>query len=123
MVGIIFRKILPTRNLFSIGRTERHCVNLRDSTITQTNNIIEKFKRHNLFDIRGAAVSCSSVPYRLGGVRLGSGMTGKLGRAWHRCMDWCMGIIEGTFDKLHYLLNVGLNHVNVVITPYNVPYY
>ena len=29
-----------------------------------------------------ATVSCSAVGYMLGGVKLGSGMTGKLGRAW-----------------------------------------
>ena len=33
-----------------------------------------------------AAVSCSPDVYRLGGVGFGSGTTGKLGRAWHRCM-------------------------------------
>ena len=37
--------------------------------------------------IRPAAVSCSPDAYRLGGVKIWSGMTGKLGRAWH----WCMG--------------------------------
>ena len=31
---------------------------------------------------RKAAVSCSPDAYRLGGVGLGSGMMGKLGRAW-----------------------------------------
>ena len=29
-----------------------------------------------------AAVKCGPVPYSLAGVRLGSGMMGKLGRAW-----------------------------------------
>ena len=33
-----------------------------------------------------AAVSCSPVMARLGGVGLGSGTTGNLGRAWHQCM-------------------------------------
>ena len=28
-----------------------------------------------------AAVSCSAIPYRLGGVIIGLGLTGKLGRA------------------------------------------
>ena len=36
---------------------------------------------------RLAAVSCCAVPYRLGGVRLGLGLTGKLGRAWGGA--WC----------------------------------
>ena len=38
----------------------------------------------------GAAVSCSAVGYRLGGVKLGIWLTGKPCRAlvvtWHRCM-------------------------------------
>ena len=40
-----------------------------------------------------AAVSCSSDAYWLGGVKMLSGTTGKLGRAWHRCMGgaWCGG--------------------------------
>ena len=40
-----------------------------------------------------AAVSCSSNGYRLGGVKMWSGTTGKLSRAWHRCMGgaWVPG--------------------------------
>ena len=34
-----------------------------------------------------AAVSCSPTGPGLGGVKIGSGMTGKPCRAWH----WCMG--------------------------------
>ena len=36
-----------------------------------------------------AAESCSLVPYRLGGVRFGFGLTGKLGCAWVGA--WCLG--------------------------------
>ena len=32
--------------------------------------------------LQQAAVSCSPVPYRLGGVGLWSGLTGKVGSAW-----------------------------------------
>ena len=35
-----------------------------------------------MFQVNTAAVSCSANAYRLGGVGLGSGMMGKLGRAW-----------------------------------------
>ena len=57
-----------------------------------------------------AAVSCSSVPYGLGGVKIVSGTTGKLGCASHRCMGgawhfgwaswavqgaWCMASVHG----------------------------
>ena len=31
---------------------------------------------------RPAAVSCSHILYRLGGVKMGLGLMGKLGRAW-----------------------------------------
>ena len=50
-----------------------------------------------------AAVSCSPVPYRLGGVGFGFWLTGKLGRAWvgawhgvwvHGCMAR-QGVING----------------------------
>ena len=45
------------------------------------------------FDQGKAAVSCSSSAYRLGGVGFGIWLTGKLGRAWHRCMGgaWVHG--------------------------------
>ena len=44
-----------------------------------------------------AAVSCSTSGYRLGGVKMGLGLTGKPGRAWvgvwvgHGILAWCMG--------------------------------
>ena len=38
-----------------------------------------------------AEVSCSPDAYRLGGVKLGFWLTGKLGRAWHRCMAFLAG--------------------------------
>ena len=38
-----------------------------------------------------AAVSCSPNGYRLGGVKFGFWLTGKLGRAWHRCMAFLVG--------------------------------
>ena len=42
-----------------------------------------------------AAVSCSPDAYRLGGAGFGFGMTGKLGRAWCRCMGgaWVHGYL------------------------------
>ena len=55
-----------------------------------------------------AAVSCSPVPYRLGGVGFGLWLMGKLGRAWHRCMGgvWVHGslmvIFETKIPKLFY---------------------
>ena len=38
-----------------------------------------------------AAVSCSLNTPRSGGVKMGLGLTGKLGYAWHLCTAWCMG--------------------------------
>ena len=52
------------------------------------------FKRKLLyarFVVALAAVSCSSVGYRLGGVGFVFGMTGKLGLAWHGCMGGAWG--------------------------------
>ena len=38
-----------------------------------------------------AAVSCSPITPRLGGVKMGIWLMGKLGRAWHRCMAFLAG--------------------------------
>ena len=43
---------------------------------------------------RVAAVLCSSVPYRLGGVGLVLGSMCKLGRAW-MLHGWCMVVVQG----------------------------
>ena len=45
--------------------------------------------------INTAAVSCSADGPVLGGVKMGLGETGKLGRAWcmGRCMAWCMFMV------------------------------
>ena len=37
-----------------------------------------------------AAISCSPTGPWLGVVGFGFWLTGKLGRAWYRCMVWCM---------------------------------
>ena len=44
-----------------------------------------------------AAVSCSSVAYRLPAMGFGIWLTGKVGRAWHRCMGgaWVHGSLVG----------------------------
>ena len=64
-----------------------------------------------------AAVSCSSVPNRLGGVKIGLGLTGKLGRAWvgawvvvYGCMGGCMVVlilVGGVLNVVLYHLDVG----------------
>ena len=41
-----------------------------------------------------AAVSCSSTGCRLGGVKLGSGSTGKLGRAWVGAWHILLGLVR-----------------------------
>ena len=49
------------------------------------------------------AVSCSPVGYRLGGVGFGSGMTGKLGRAWLICQvpySYTIGLKRSTSCKI-----------------------
>ena len=45
--------------------------------------------------VNRAAVSCSPDVYRLGGVGFGFWLTGKQGRAWHRCMGgaWVHGMV------------------------------
>ena len=58
--------------------------------------------RHNLKE--AAAVSCSADGAMLGGVKMGLGSTGKLGRAWHGCMGgaWrvCMAsMLVGVWGK------------------------
>ena len=44
------------------------------------------YKVSNFLYKHAAAVSCSPDGAMLGGAGLGSGTTGKLGHAWHRCM-------------------------------------
>ena len=71
------------------------------------------FGYEDLFDVFKwvAAVSCSPDAYRFGGVGFGFWLTGKLGRAWHRCMDgawvhgslvvvWCVIVIWGIAQKI-----------------------
>ena len=56
--------------------------------------------------VSAAAVSCSPDAYTLGGVGLGIWLTGKPGRAWHRCMALlavCMGFGVGINDVVYYL--------------------
>ena len=56
-------------------------------------------------DVHIAAVSCSTVGYRLGGVKFGSGTTGKLGRAWVCAWlvhGWCMGDVVCGWDNCMY---------------------
>ena len=51
---------------------------------------------------RLAAVSCSADGYRLGGVKMGLGTTGKLGRAWHRCMaffGWASWAVHSAWHR------------------------
>ena len=45
-----------------------------------------KLSTHSARLDRTAAVSCSPTGPWIGGIKMGSGMTGKLGRAWHLCM-------------------------------------
>ena len=49
-----------------------------------------------------AAVSCSPVPYRFGGVGFGFWLTGKLGRAWHWCMGGAWYIHHSSVSYLEY---------------------
>ena len=60
------------------------------------------------------AKSCSADVYRLGGVRMGLGSTGKQGLAWHGCMGavwvvhgtWCMGFGVGINGVVYMLITV-----------------
>ena len=57
-------------------------------------------RQNSQFSLNIAAVSCSSNGYRLGGVKMVSGTTGKLGRAWHFWLGqlsraWCMASVYG----------------------------
>ena len=66
-------------------------------------------KRHeNIFYTKSlAAVLCSSDAYLLPATGFGFWLTGKLGRAWHRCMGgaWVHGMVCGIFG-LPYLFGV-----------------
>ena len=48
--------------------------------------------------IRSSIMSPESI--LLGGVGFGLGLTGKLGRAWCWCMEWCMGAWDLTMKSL-----------------------
>ena len=60
-----------------------------------------------------AAVSCIYVVYRLGGAGLVSGVMGKVGRAWHRCMGGAW--VHGDFGVGDF--GVGINRQSPVKLP------
>ena len=66
-----------------------------------------------------AAVSCSSVPYCTCGVKIGLGLTGKLGHAWvhgsvhgsvHVVCGWCMVAVGKVNLYTTWISEVGLEY-------------